>query len=83
MHNCCGVLPSDVISANRIAKMRELDAMLCGIFVSRAAISDVQVDAFDEFMENYVNALLRYCEEHPISLDERLGKAKARYRLDG
>tara|TARA_R110002094_G_scaffold200383_2_gene172065 strand:- start:1954 stop:3105 length:1152 start_codon:yes stop_codon:yes gene_type:complete len=82
-HNCCGVLPSDVIHANRAAKMREIDAQLCGLFVTRAAISGVQADAFEGFMENHVNALLRYCEEHPTSLDERLGKAKARYRLDG
>lgn len=40
-HNCCGVLPSDVVHANRAAKMREIDAQLCGLFVTRAAISDV------------------------------------------
>ena len=52
--NCCGVLPSDVIHANRAAKMREIDAQLSGLFVTRAAISSVSADAFEEFMEGHV-----------------------------
>jgi hypothetical protein len=83
MVNCCGVLPGDVISANRAAKMRELDAMLCGVFVSRAAISGVQADDFEEFMDNHVTALMRLSDEHATKLEERIAKAKARYRLDG
>lgn len=78
--HCCGVLPDQVIYANRIAKMRELDRQLLGLFVSRAAISDVQRDEFYCFMESHVDALQRYSEENPRSLEERLQKARGRYR---
>lgn len=78
--NCCGVLPNNVQDANRIEKMREIDAQLLGLFVTRAAISDVISDDFHEFMENHVSALQRYCEAHPLPVDERIGKAAARYR---
>ena len=80
-HNCSGVLPSDVIQANSAAKMRELDALLAGIFITRAAISDVSADDFDEFMENHVGALQRQVMEHPKSMEERIEKARGRYRL--
>jgi hypothetical protein len=80
-HNCCGVLPSDVIQANRAAKMREIDAQLCGLFVTRAAISGVPDDAFEDFMENHITALMRICDEHPAPLEERLAKVQSRYRL--
>ena len=80
-HNCCGVLPSDVIHANRAAKMREIDAQLSGLFVTRAAISHVSAKAFEEFMEHHIEALQRIVGEHPTSLEERLAKAQARYRL--
>ena len=83
MTNCCGVLPSDVISANRISKMREIDAQLCGLFINRAAISGVQADEFEEFMESHSGALMRICDEHPQTVGERLAKVQARYRLDG
>ena len=78
--NCCGVLPTDVIAANKTAKMRELDAQLLGLFVRRAAISDVSADAFYDFVERHVDALRLYSEEHPKTLDERLQKAGGRYR---
>jgi hypothetical protein len=78
--HCCGVLPSQVIFANKIAKMRELDRQLLGLFVSRAAISAVAPDEFNGFMENHVDALLRYSEEHSKTLEERLQKASGRYR---
>ncbi|MEH6740871.1 MAG: hypothetical protein V7695_20340 [Sulfitobacter sp.] len=83
MVNCCGVQPSDVISANKSAKMRELDSQLCGLFVTRAAISDVQADDFEEFMDAHVAALMRLSDEHATKLEEKIAKAKARYRLDG
>ncbi|MDG1084739.1 MAG: hypothetical protein P8P35_11640 [Planktotalea sp.] len=78
--HCSGVLPDQVIYANRIAKMRELDRQLLGLFVSRAAISDVSSDEFYDFMENHVQALQGYSEEHPKMLDERLERASGRYR---
>ena len=79
--NCAGVLPSDVIHANRKAKMRELDAQLSGLFITRAAISDVSADRFDEFMENHVEALERLVTENRTPLDERISKARGKYRL--
>jgi hypothetical protein len=60
--------------------MRELDRQLLGLFVSRAAISDVQQDEFYEFMERHIDALQRYSDEHPKALEERLQKASGRYR---
>ena len=45
-----------VIYANRAAKMRELDALLSGVFITRAAISGVSADGFDEFMEDHFKA---------------------------
>jgi len=81
LHNCAGVLPSDVIQANRTAKMRELDAQLSGLFITRAAISGVSADGFDEFMERHIEALARISREHPLAVAERIEKAKGRYRL--
>jgi hypothetical protein len=78
--NCCGVLPSDVRDANRAQKMREIDAQLLGLFATRAAISDVTGDDFHGFMETHVSALQRCSDEHPVAVDERIGKAAARYR---
>jgi hypothetical protein len=69
MTNCCGVLPSDVISANRISKMREIDAQLCGLFINRAAISGVQADEFEEFMESHSG--------WPCCIDRRLAATDA------
>jgi hypothetical protein len=83
MDNCCGVLPNDVISANRISKMREIDTQISGLFVTRAAISGVRPDEFEEFMENHSAALMRVCEEHPKPLDERIAKVQSQYRLEG
>jgi hypothetical protein len=80
-HNCCDVLPSDVVQANRATKMREIDAKLCGLFVTRAAISGVPDDASEEFMENHVTALMRICDKHSASMEERLAKVRGRYCL--
>jgi len=60
--------------------MRELDAQLSGLFITRAAISDVSADDFDEFMESHVEALMRVVREHPVQVQERIAKAGARYR---
>jgi hypothetical protein len=79
--NCCGVLPNDVRDANKTEKMREIDAQLLGLFVTRAAISDVASSDFHDFMENHVSALQTYSDAHPVALDERIGKAGSRYRL--
>ncbi|MES0826108.1 hypothetical protein [Ruegeria sp. SCP11] len=79
--NYAGVLPSDVIQANRAAKMRDLDAQLAGLFVTRAAISEVSADSFGDFLDSHSDVLLRLVEEHTASLEERLAKARGKYRL--
>ena len=81
LQNCAGVLPSDVIQANRMAKMRELDAQLSGLFITRAAISDVTAEEFTDFMESHVEALTRQTQEHPVSIEDRLSRAGAKYQL--
>ena len=77
-----GVLPSDVIYANRAAKMRELDTLLSGLFITRAAISDVSANELEEFMERHVDTLMLLVGEHSVSVKERIAKARRRYRLD-
>ncbi len=81
LQNCAGVLPSDVTEANRAAKMRELDAQLAGLFVTRAAISDVSADSFNEFLEKHTEVVVRLIEENSTPLPERLTKARGKYRL--
>lgn len=78
--HCIGVQPSDVIFANRAAKMRELDQQLLGLFVTRAAISDVPPEEFYDFIDQHTEALRRNSEEHPKPLEERLQKAGGKYR---
>ncbi len=63
--------------------MRELDAQLCGLFVTRAAISDVQADDFEEFMDRHTAELMRLSDDHATKLEVRIAKAKTRYRLEG
>jgi len=79
--NCSGVVPQEVKDANRTEHMRMLDRQILGLLVSRAAASDVTGDQFHDFMEHHVDALQRYCLEHPLPIDERIGKAAARYRF--
>ncbi|MBO9409404.1 hypothetical protein J7399_18350 [Shimia sp. R9_1] len=80
--NCAGVLPCDVVKANRLAKMRELDAQLLGLFVTRVAISGVSAEEFPEFMANHVEALERLAADHPQPIAERIAKAGAKYQLN-
>lgn len=54
---------------------------LSGLFITRAAISEVTADGFDEFMENHVKALMRLVNDHSVSVEERIAKARGRYRL--
>ena len=77
--NCAGVLPCDVIKANRAAKMRELDAQLVGLFVTRAAISEVTAEEFIDFIGSHIEALIRQMQEHPVPIADRLAKASAKY----
>lgn len=81
LENRSGILPSDVIYANRAAKMWELDAQLCGLLIARAAISDVSGDGFEEFVERHIDTLVRLVREHPVEVEERIAKARGRYRL--
>ena len=79
--HCSGVLPTDVIEANRTEHMRMLDRQILGLFVSRAAASDVKPAEFRDFLDSHIEALKRYSDEHPVPIDERLGKAGNRYRF--
>ncbi|MBO9475464.1 hypothetical protein J7413_18115 [Shimia sp. R10_1] len=65
-----------------MAKMRELDAQLLGLFITRAAISGVSAEGFVEFMETHVEALERLAAEHPQPIAERIAKAGAKYQLE-
>ncbi|UWR52660.1 hypothetical protein K4F84_15910 [Phaeobacter inhibens] len=79
--NCSGVLPSEVIETNRAEHMRMLDRQILGLFVSRAAASEVQPGEFRDFLDSHIETLKRLSEEHPTPLPERLSKAAARYRF--
>ncbi|UWR79985.1 hypothetical protein K4K97_15510 [Phaeobacter inhibens] len=79
--NCSGVLPSEVIETNRAEHMRMLDRQILGLFVSRAAASEVQPGEFQDFLDSHIETLKRLSEEHPTPLPERLSKAAARYRF--
>ena len=46
--------------------------------ITRAAISTVSGDEFEEFMERHVEALARLVSEHSVSVDERIAKAQGR-----
>ncbi|KUJ78766.1 hypothetical protein AVO45_19130 [Ruegeria marisrubri] len=81
LQNCAGVLPSDVIHANKAAKMRELDAQLAGLFITRAAISDIHACDFDDFIGNHVDALVRLINENQVPVEERLSRARGKYRF--
>ncbi|UWR75331.1 hypothetical protein K4L04_12815 [Phaeobacter inhibens] len=79
--NCSGVLPSEVIETNRAEHMRMLDRQILGLFVSRAAASEVQPHEFAEFLDTHIEAILRMSDEHPVPLTERISKAAGRYRF--
>jgi hypothetical protein len=74
-----GVLPSDAKAANTAAKQRELNTLTLGLLVSSAALTGVDADEFEGFLEAHIWALQRLSEEHPVPLVERLEKAKGRY----
>ena len=58
-----------------------LDRQILGLFVSRAAVSDVKPAEFPDFLDSHIEALKRYSDEHPVPIDERIGKAANRYRF--
>jgi hypothetical protein len=72
--NRSGVMPQNVKDANRAEHMRMLDRQILGLFVSRAATSDVNGPDFEISMERHVEALHRYSEENPSTISERLEK---------
>lgn len=76
----CGLVPTDILFANKLAKIRQIDTQLMGLFLKRAAISDVQETDLPAFMERHVEALLDYAKDHPKTLAERLQKVGGNYR---
>ncbi|WP_240482088.1 hypothetical protein [Ruegeria marisrubri] len=79
--NCSGVLPSEVIETNRAEHIRMLDRQILGLFVSRAAASEVKPHEFRDFLDGHIEAIKRQSNEHPVPIGERLGKAASRYRF--
>lgn len=79
--NCSGVLPSDVMETNRAEHLRMLDRQILGLLVSHAAASGIQPSHFGEFLDTQIVAIQRMSDEHPISINERIGKAVDRYRF--
>ncbi|WP_264211169.1 hypothetical protein [Leisingera thetidis] len=79
--NCCGVLPNEVIETNREEHMRMLDRQILGLLVSRAVASEVKPHEFRDFLDSHVETLQRQSDEHPVPIEERLGKAVGRYRF--
>ncbi len=61
--------------------MRELDTLLAGLFITRAAISGVSSDGFYQFLECHTEVLGRLIDENATPLGDRLSKASGRYRL--
>ncbi len=75
-----GVAPNDVKTANREAHKRMLDMQLLGLMVSRAAAEGISDQcSFEAFSARQYPALAELSRSHPVPVDERLGKAAARY----
>lgn len=74
-----GVLPCEVIFAHRTAKRRQIDRQILGLFITRAAISDVGPDDFNDFMDHHTSTLQYLSDEHPRTVAERLQKAGGKY----
>jgi hypothetical protein len=74
-----GVIPSEVKAVNREAHKRLLNSQTLGLLVSRAAIEGVSSDDVEAFFRRNILALKELSREHPVPLDDRLSKAKARY----
>lgn len=81
INNRSGVLPQDIKDANRAEHKRMLDAQILGLLVSRAATGDVNGEGFNAFLKSHLLALREMSDAHPVSVDERLAKAGARYRF--
>ncbi|MBL4750387.1 MAG: hypothetical protein JKX71_07370 [Amylibacter sp.] len=71
----------DVKEANRAEHARMLDAMILGVMVSRAAAEGVDGDDFDAFKKRHLLTIKEASKAHPMPIDERLSKAKAKYRF--
>jgi len=74
-----GAEPATVKTANREAHMRMLDGLILGLTVSRAAAESHEVEDFDAFVKRHSRNLIEHSNQHPVPIDERLTKAKARY----
>lgn len=76
-----GVLPSDVIEANRAEHMRMLDRQILGLLVSRAAASGIAPESFDSFIKAHLLALRDASRQHPAPIAERLARSAGRYQF--
>jgi len=76
-----GVVLDEVKTANREEHKRMLDTQILGLLISRAAAEGIRAGEVERFMLHQVHILREKLREHPVPLDERLEKAKARYRF--
>lgn len=74
-----GATPATVKTANRAAHKRMLDGLILGLMVSRAAAESVDIEDFNAFLKQHCHHLQSHSNQHPVPVDERLAKAKARY----
>lgn len=56
--------------------------MIAGMLVTRAALSGVSGDGFEDFMEAHVDTLARVVSEHSAPVGDRISKARAKYRIE-
>jgi hypothetical protein len=74
-----GVVPHDVKLANREEHKRMLDGQLLGLLNSRAAAEGIEAEEFEMFVRKHTRCLVELGQKHPIPIEERLSKAKAKY----
>lgn len=73
--------PAGVRTVNRAAHIETLDMQTLGLLVSRAAACGVPTKDFRRFAHNALSGLLAMLDAHPVSLEERLARAAARYEF--
>jgi len=76
-----GVVPDAVKTANREAHKRMMDAQTLGLMTSSAAASGLDAEDIEEYFRSYCRTLNEKLREHPIPIQQRLEKAKARTRF--
>lgn len=79
--HCSGVVPSNVIEANSLAKFREISRQNFGLLLTLAAIADVTEGEFPSFVENHVQMLVQEALDQKKPIAEMLEKRWRKYRF--